>query len=363
MKKFMLLPLILYFFSFQLNAQYFVSTGDLLQGGVDDGIKLINAYILPANKALMVGVNNADFVRTNYNDKKRINISLRTVFISIPEENLTFDVLDLNLQKIIANDPNNTIAQTIFGDSTEFIILDSKDSTLDFTVIPPAYKPLFSFNTPKGSGLNIAPAAYINLGYKLFYTNVSIGFIPYMKVPKSDANISLLNINIQQDMAMFLKFLRDKPFQFNISAGYYKFYAHADMEIKSDAVVNFSLTPSPAGNYDNQEIKININSLFFAGTFSFNILKNLMIFAGYGYNTGNSRAQILGTYPVYGKDPTGIFSVTLDNITDPMDSKTSYSRAKIYGGAQFDFMKRYYIQASYTLGDYGGLGIALGIRI
>ncbi len=352
-----------------VKSQYLYNSADLIQGGVDDGVKLINAYILPLNRAMMTGMNNTAYTRIHhYDDNKHFNISVRTSFVSIPKADQSFDVKNLNLQNVHPEDPNHTISQTVFGDSLSTITLVSNQTTYDTTQnqfpLPPTIeeKPLFKLNTLAGSGYQIMPIPYFNAAYRIKYTNFSVGFIPWITIPKSDVRVVLYSLSIQQDLAMFLPFLRQKPVSISLLGGYYYFYAHANLNVQPDDVVfTMPFTNHGTGPYDNQEVKINYNSIFMSGIVSYNI-KNFTFFGLIGYNTGTSHVQILGNYPVYVKDPSGTGSLNLEDVTDPMNATGSYARMKFSTGFQFDFLKSFYVQANYTFANYGGFGGVVGFR-
>ncbi|HIE16193.1 MAG TPA: hypothetical protein EYP69_04635 [Bacteroidales bacterium] len=365
-KSFLLLLILLY--ATVANTQNLINSGDLIQGGIDDGVKLINAYILPLNRAMMVGMNNTSYTRIhNYDDNKHFNISIRTSFVSIPVADQSFDVDKLDLENMHPEDPNNTIAQTVFGDSLAHITLVSNQETYDTTNNFPLIvekKPLFKINTIPGCGYHVMPIPYFNTGYKIKYTNFSVGFIPWVTIPKSDVRVVLYSLSVQQDLAWFIKGLQNKPLSISLQGGYYHFYAHADLNVQPEDV-DFTVPLSSnnsTGPYDNQEIKINYNSIFISGIISYNFKRFFSIYGLAGYNIGTSHIQVLGNYPVYVTDPSGNASLSLEDIVDPMDETDTYDRVKFTGGLQVDFFKRFYLQANYTYANYGGFGMAIGFR-
>ncbi|MCD6366313.1 MAG: hypothetical protein J7L46_02105 [Bacteroidales bacterium] len=368
MKKFFFVMLVL-FVGISAKSQYLYNSADLIQGGVDDGVKLINAYVLPLNRAMMTGMNNTDYIRTHhYDDKKHFNLSVRTSFVSIPKADQTFDVSNLNLQSVHPEDPNNTIAQTVFGDSLAHITLVSNQTTYDTTQnqfpLPPTIeeKPLFKINTLAGSGYQVMPIPYFNASYRLAYTNLSVGFIPWITIPKSDVRVVSYSLSVQQDLAWFIKELQDKPLSFSVIGGYYHFYTHANLDVQpQDVAFAMPFTNNATGPYDNQEVKISYNSLFVSCIVSYNI-KSFTFFGHVGYNSGTSHIQVLGNYPVYVKDPLGVSSLTLKDVSNPMDETDSYARMKFAGGFQFDLLNMFYVQANYTFANYGGFGAVVGFR-
>ena len=375
----------LIFLSFFSQAQVDLThTGSLIQGGVRDGVKLVTAYITPLNRSLMVGMNNTEYSPLWFDGEKRFSISLRTSMISIPEIDKTFNVNNLHLEKITVdpNDPASPWAQTVFGDTT-VIRLVSRDSTIDTDNILPGtgdetgdgggrnpnpFKrvnangidsvPVFTLHSIPGSGIGMMPIPYLNFSYKLNFGTISASILPYT----SDSLTAVLaGFSWTQGVTSLIPSLRDKPFQLSVMAGYYFFYVKALMDIKPDGVsVPYSLSGETTGPYDTQRLYINFSSIYTSVYASYRI-KKITLWTGFGYNKGFSHIQIVGNYPVYASDPTGKTSVVAEDIVDPMDEKDAYSRTKFDFGIRFD-LKRYYLQANYTLASYGGFGASLGVR-
>ena len=354
-----------------LFSQSLTNTGQLLQGGIDDGVKMVNAYILPLNRAMSVGLNNSNF-NTLYNgDGKRFSLSFNTSLISIPTEDQTFDVNQLGLENIAAQ-PGNSIAQTVFG-SNDSIPLYSRDSIPDTSFIPGGgnggglpFKSInnvdsvsiFSFSSITGSDIHLLPLAYLSFTYKFNFGNLSAEVLPYYS---SETTVISWGINWQQNLSMFIPNLKDKPFTISSTIGYYSFYLRNQLDVQPDDVtVPYTLTGDAIGPYDNQELKMNFSSIYLSFQSTYTI-KKFTFWGTLAYNYGFSNIKVLGRYPIYGSDPTGTASVSLTDIDDPMDESDHYSRFKAAIGTRFD-ISRYYIQANYTIASYGGLGIALGIR-
>ena len=369
-------------------AQKLGGATDLINKNIPDGVKLVNAYITPFNRAMMVGMNNSEFVRLRYDDDamKHFSFSIRTSIIVIPEADKTFDVDKIGLENFHAADPNNSIAQTVFGDSTSRILVVSNDSVIVLEdndspigggggddggsggfpfkrllgLSPVDTVPAISFNTPPGSGYGIMPLPYLNFNYHLKYAAASVSGIPWIKLPNSDVNMSLISMMWHQDIAMFLPFLRKSPLAVSVTGGLYHFYAHTQLNLQPDATVTVKVTDEETGPYDNQEIKINYNSVFVSSYASYNI-SHFSIYAGIGYNSGTSHIQVLGNYPVYFReDKTGAVVQDKD-VIDPMDTEDAYSRIRYTGGVQYD-LGGFYTQLNYSYGNYGGVGFVVGYR-
>jgi len=336
--------------------QELVNSGSLIQGGIDDGEKLMSAYLRPINKAIVFGLSDVTYTKIKKEAKHKLLLSVKLAYIAVPSEDFTYDVSKLGLQNIEAKDPNNVIAQSVFGDSIKTITMVSKDTDL-------LGRHLFEFETPAGGGSSALPLPYLGATMRMKYTNLSVNFIPYVKVPTSDMSVGMLGFSVQQDMSMFVKKLRETPLGFSLQASASALYGNAPLDVKPDGVtVPVTLTGSTSGPYDTQEVNIFYTSVNIGAYVDYTIAEKYTIFAGGGTNFGTSRIMVNGNYPIYTADPSGTGSVVADDIADPIDMSDSFSRTKFEIGARADWEK-FYLQLNYNLATYGGIGLNLGYKM
>ncbi len=357
MKK--IIFVVLSLFGFAAFSQDMVHTGSFFQGGVNDGVKLVEYYVRPVNKAIISGINNTEYnnIKLYGDDKKRFSVSLRFSTIIIPEADRQFRVDTMEFEKIKVD--SGMYAQTVFGDTIGSVVFVSKDSTLDTTGTFPTWtitwKPLFRFNSPPGSGHHIMPIPYLQAGYNFGFGYLSVNLVPATPMLGSDMNLLLFGLAWQQNL---LPFLKDKPYSLSAIAGFNSIRASAHLHIEPDAsLVNFD-----KNDYDDQYIKLNYLNMFASLYATYHLSEKLSFYAGAGYTWGRSLINVLGTYPVYTKDPSGTMSLTVDNVKDPMkDSEVTYNRTKFVVGTNVN-LGTWYIQANYTIADYAGIGFVLGKR-
>lgn len=354
MKK--IITLLTIFVTIQIHSQYLVDTGSLLQGGIDDGSKLVEAYVKPLNKAIVFGLSDVTYSKIRKKDKYHLEINLKLAYINIPQNDWTFDVKKLNLKNLEPKDPNKVMAQTIFGDSLKSIKLVSKNKDL-------LGRPLFEFNTPTGSQKSGIPLPFAGATLKLKYTNISLNFIPYVPIPDSDFKIGMLGLAVQQDMGMFVKALQEKAYGISVQGSGAFLYGNSQLDIKPNGITSpITITGHTSGPYDNQEINIFYFSYNIATYFDYTFGKHINLFAGAGYNLGTSNIKVIGTYPVYKSDPAGTGSVVGEDIDDPLDIKNSFNRTKFDFGVRGDW-KHLFFQVNYSPSIYGGLGFNLGYKL
>ena len=342
--------------SFSVFSQQVINSGSLIKLGEDEGAKLIEAYVTPINKAIVYGLSDVTYTKIKKDQKRRLLLSLKMAYVMVPESDLTFDVTKIGLKYFEPEDPNKTIAQSIFGDSLKYITLVSKEKNL-------SGEPLIKFNTPGGGQSDALPLPFAGATYRLKYTNLSVNFIPYISVPDSDLKIGMFGLSLQQDLAMFIKALQDKPLGISIQGGGAALYGGASLDVTPGGVtLPVTVSGSQAGPYDDQRVNIYYLSFNVGAYVDYTLKNRITFFAGYGLNTGKSRIQVSGRYPIYKSDPLNTTSVVAEDVVDPLDISNSFSRTKIEFGARVDF-DRYYIQVNYNMADYGGLGINLGYKM
>ncbi len=335
------------------NAQKLVGVGKLIQGGVSDGQKLLDAYLLPVNRAMMVGLNNSGFNGAyDEEDDHRFSLSLNMSLILIPNVDKTFNVNDLHLESVEPKDSKNTIAQTAFGDSSS-IKLVSK-----FGVGSLRY---FSIRTLEGSEQNALPLPYLNGTYRLRNGTLGVQVIPPVIIPNSDIRVWMIGANFYENMEGILPFMESLPFDIHLGGGLFLFNGHSDLDVKPDDVkVNLPITNDTKGPYDNQELLIGYTG-FYGTAYATMKMDIFTPFVGVGFNAGASSFDIKGTYPIYAKSPGSFVGVRAEDIENPVSSSENYARIKFEAGGRFDF-GRFFAQASYTLANYGGLGGSVGLR-
>ncbi len=343
---------------FTAFSQQVGGSGNFIQGGVEDGEKLIHAYITPINKTIVFGLSNTSYTKNRYReDQAKLLISLQLAYVNIPEEDKTYDISQLQLQYLEAKDPDQSIAQTVFGDSLKSVVIATKKKDI-------FGRRLFEFNTPTGGQANAIPLPHIGLTYRMKKTNLDFGLIPYVKIPDSDLKLGMLRAGFQQNLTAFIESLQESPLGLNLQASAGIFYAHTPLNVKPEGffIPISPITGSHTGPYDNQELNIFYTSFQLSFYVNYTLFDTIDLFAGAGYNMGNSRILLSGKYPVYVADPTGSASLVADDVVDPLDMEDAFSRIKYDMGARFDFSK-FYLQLNYNMTTYGGVSAGFGYKL
>ncbi len=357
MKKGILI-LFLVITSLQTSGQFLSDTGSLIQGGIDDGNKLVEAYIKPLNKAIVFGLSDVNYskIKRKSDDDHHLEINIKLAYIKIPQKDWTFDVSKLNLKNFEPKDADNVMAQSIFGDSIKSITLVSKAK--DFFG-----HPLIEFDMPTGSQKTAMPLPFTGITLRSGHTNLSVNFIPYLTIPDSDFKIGMIGIALQQDLAVFLKALQDKAYGISLQGSGTYLYGSSNLNIRPGQIYT-PITPTGhlTGPYDNQKINIAYTSLCFSTYFDYNFGQHINLFAGAGFNLGSSNIKVEGTYPVYIADSAGMGSVVAEDVEDPLDIKNNFSRINMDFGIRGDW-NHWFLQVNYNPVTYGGLGFNIGYKM
>ncbi len=328
--------------------------GTLIQGGLSDGNKLVKAYLAPLNKAILFGLGQNNYQSFSLDDNHHWSLGLHTTFLMAPPEERVYDVNQLGLETLEAEDPHNSIAQTVLGDSTQYIYIQSKRRDL-------FGRPLFKFKSPTGYGFPGVPVPYFNLAYSGQSATYSLGFIPPLPIPTTGMTVYLLKGNAQWNLFSLLGWESGRN-EWSAGLQYAFFHGMSRLDVKPDNVYTYlTVTGNLSGPYDNQKLLIDYHSLSVSTYLAHHLGRRWKIFAGGGITGGISFIRMKGIYPVYSSDPTGNFSIVAEDVEDPLDISQEAAQWYLEGGIRADW-KRFYLQLQGDYGQYYGGALQLGYK-
>ena len=326
-------------------------TGDLIQGGINDGNKLVDAYTEPLNKAVVYSLGEFNYTGFRHYGDKKFSIGFKTIFLVAPVSDRTYHINELNLQTLEAEDPHNDEAQTILGDSTSYVWIASKEKILG--------QPAFKFKSPTGSGYPGFPLPYIDFNYRNGNWNFGLGIIPLVPVPTTDLNIFMLRGSVERNL---LSGEKDRKTEWTIKMGFGYFHGYSLLNVKpGKVVINGSYNSQQSGDYDNQKLLIDYASFSFASHYAYYLSKHWRVYGGAGLVLGGSSIRMVGTYPVYESDPMGIVSVVATDVEDPLNIQKPYVTVFGEAGLRADW-NRWYLQFQTHLSFYMGGSLAFGYK-
>jgi len=326
--------------------------GELVRGGVNDGEKLMKAYLFPYEKALgYTAVDSRNiYMDSIHNKTLRWAVGFQVNSIFIPESDLSFDINSLQLERMEAANSAIHISPTLFGD-TNGIAMKSKDE------FNPPFKPsqaVATFNTPQGIGFPILPIPEVQLASSYKNTQIMVsGYYAHIK------NVLLIgyNVSVNSQLTSYFNVSRKWPIQIEGEFTFGGSSQTANLDVQPDAAFEVMAK----GPYDNQKFMLNLNgfSLGLGANYSF---YDFRFFAKAYYQNFSSRTQVIGNYPVNVKDPSGTFGVNVQDVVDPIDYSRTYSGMKLNFGTQYNIFSFLYIKASYSISSYNNFTFGIGYK-
>ncbi len=324
-----------------------------LRGGIDDGGKLLNAYVEPLHNTFSAaGNSNWNFPYQPNDNKIHLFFEIKYSYTTVPTSDREYDIYNLKLQELQPSDPSQHIAQTIFGDASS-IQLETKDQITN--PWPPFNsRPLATFNSPEGTGVHGMQLPWLHLGINYKGTQVSLRVLPPLPIQNGDGNIGLWGIGVGQDINKLIKGLQDFPVDFKLIGA----FAKTNLTVKQNLQPDEAFISLSGGPYDNQDFKLTTKSF----NLDFYVMKKLGLFmfsGGPGYAFSQSDVKLSGTYPIYVQDPAGIFGFSIADIEDPIDQTLTDNFFKVgfNVAAKFNFLL---INLDMQFGKYntfaGGVG-------
>ena len=329
-------------------SQVLTST-DFVQASISDGEKLTKAYLTPLEHVMAFANSDGNINFTTSDKKFSFNFGLSVSTVSTFGKDKTFNVNTLGLEKVEPSDPNNTIAQTFFGEGTS-IGLQTKD-TYKSPTLPFGYteEPIAVFQTAEGSGIGLLPLPVLSASVYAYGTHLAVSGLAKINIPETNGDIYSIGFSLQHNLGEFIQPITNLPFQISILSGYQKTNLNYFLDIKPDET-RTELSLQDNGPYDNQVLTINT----FAIPIEVIISKKISDFNFYGfmgYSFQKSSVALKGNYPIYLADPTDSFKVLVEDITDPFSYNQDFNSFRGGLGAtyQYHFIK---IKTNATFSNY-----------
>ena len=306
-----------------------------LLAGNDDRSKLIEAYINPAMKGLIYGMNNGWYHTAKVHKPFGFDISIGLNASLVPGKDEMF-----TLSGLTSINSGSITAATVAGSENT-----TPSTTVSFVEGSQTYST--TFNAPGGVKESLpisaipAPAVQLNLGLPGKF-EASLRFVP--KVGSDDVKGNLFGIGLKKEITSWFGPMDKTPLHVSLLAAYTSMNVDYNIESSGDITIQNGSTNFKLNAYTFQAI----------ASLNFPIIN---VYGGIGYGTGNSTLKMKGEYTLsYG----GALTRTLN---DPINSEFNASgfRTTIGTRLSLGFFK---IFADYTLQEYNtaNLGIAFSFR-
>lgn len=328
--------------------------GDLLSGGVNDGTKLLNAYMEPIGKGWGYDLAGGWYNTAKPHGTLGFDLTFSFNLALIPDAGKTFDLNSLDLDVITAENANNTVFPTIANGDAENSIqivktIDIGGNPQTFTLLQPTK--LKGFEAP------FVPLPVLNGSIGIIKnTDIAFRFIPTTKMGKM-GSIGMWGLGVKHDILQWLPFVDKVPFlNASVFLGYSKLSFGFGIPYTPPTVDN----PNGYVNPNNQKLDAGLSA--FHGALLVGV--NLPIISPYvslGLTTSNMNMDILGEYAIPRLENNGqtYYDIIPDADLPRLEFKNSLAPS-VAAGLRLKFAV-ITLYGQYTLQEYSMVSAGMGI--
>ena len=300
----------------------------------NDRSRLIEAYINPAMKGLIYGMNNGWYHTAKVHKPFGFDIAIGLNASLVPEENEMF-----SLSGLTSINTGSITAATVAGSE------DTRPlTTVNFVENGVTYST--TFNAPGGVKESLplsavpSPAVQVSMGLPAKF-EVSLRLVP--KVGDDDVKGNLFGVGLKKEITSWFGPMTKTPLHVSLLAAYTTMTVDYNIESDGDVRVQDGLA----------EFKLDAYTVQAIASLNFPVIN---IYGGFGYGTGNSTLNMTGDYTLN-------YGAVSRTVSDPLTSSFDTSGFRTTAGLRLSlgFFK---VFGSYTLQEYNtaNLGIAFSIR-
>ena len=336
----------------------FTDIGAFLDAGANDAAILTREYLRPFPTGFGTGLN-AGFTESA-TPKKLFGFSLqiRPSIAAVPGSDQSFDVTELNLEKIRLASGEDPIAQTIAGSQTSGPLLEIFDDPND-----PNRTKIGELRLPEGTGFSYVPAPIIQASIGLIKkTDLTVRYLPETGLDKY-GDISILGGAIKHELGQYIPGGKLLPVDISVMVGFNQITVNGNLDVNPNGVRSTNdptLTSNPNPNFDDQQVQTTTNT-FVVNALVGKTLPFISVYGGLGFQNAEFELDIKGDYPVSTIDPLNPATDSYNVITDPFGYKqSSESNVHLLGGFRLKLgFLAFYGEA--TLANYFTANAGIGI--
>jgi len=322
----------------------------LLRAGTDDANALIGAYIDPFMKGFGTALGNGWANTAKAHKSLGFDITLTANAAYIPDEDLLFNVNDLNLQNttLVSSEVGGERAPTLFGPESrsvyEFTDPNSGES-IQFDGVE-------GLDIKENAGIQAVPIPMLQLGIGIVKnTDLKVRWTPTINIG-DEGEFKMLGFALMHDIKQHIPGIKLAPFDLSVLVGF------TDVSISADLSEETAGGPGTPGEVTtpNGEAVFDVNTWTVQGLIS----KKLSVFTfygGVGYNFVNSELAMNGDYQI--RDDFGLVEET---ITDPININVNESGPRLTAGMRLK-LAIITLHADYTLQKYNTLTVGFGFSV
>jgi hypothetical protein len=309
----------------------------LLNESVEDGKKLISAYLGPFMNSVSLGLNQGWYNTAAPHKVAGVDLTITVNAMTVPKSDLFFDVTKLDLQ-VIALEPSSDypFAPTVLGpDRAPTFSWTDEETGFKHTEEGPG-----GIDLEGELGKNWVPVPMAHLGFGLPKgTDIKLRFTPTIDLG-DESSMKVFGVGIMHDVKQWIPGIKLLPFDLSGFVGYTKFRmeTHFDPEFNPDQRGLFEINATTVQGLISKKFSV------------------LTLYGGLGYNIAKSNLAMKGTYDI---NDDGQASAT---EVDPLDLKFSASGFRTTAGMRLK-LAVITLHADYTIQKYKCLTVGLGISV
>jgi len=334
---------------------------DYLRGGINDGNKLLGEYLKPFGRGFGAGLNNGWYNTAETHKPLGFSVSVITNLTFIPSADKSYDISQLNLERLTLENPGNSMAPTVFGENKDGAGLEIR---VDDPATPGSDRDyiLTRFNAPKGTGIGFLPIPMIQGAVGLPKgTEIMIRFIPTLTSSGINGSFNLYGFGLKHDIKQWIPVISELPFDLSVMGAFTRINTSASLDLQPDAG-----SVSSRSVYAEQEMLFNVNAMTANLIFS----KKIAFFTPHisaGFNTSRARLRVVGDFPIVShveENPASadfgkkIYKDSNDPIDTMFDNEMDF---RVNVGFRLKMFGLVCLFADYTIARYSTLTMGLGV--
>ncbi len=322
--------------SFTANAQ--IDLGTFLEGGIEDGNRLLENYMEPAFVGFGTGLNSGWYNTGKPHKLLGFDLTVNFNLAYVPSDAEFFTFNNADYQNVALVDAGRNEFPTLFGPNL------SADDIPELSFRDPdSQEELLRITGPTGLGLdedlgfNAVPTPMVQLGIGLIKnTELKLRLLPEQTFgdPGEEFTISMFGIGIMHDVKQWVPGMKLLPFDLSAFFGF--------NQLKTSFNVD--------SDNPDQVAKLDVNGYTFQGVIS-KKLALLTVYAGLGFISSTTDFTLEGT-----------FDTEAGTFENPINFEYSSGSPKLNFGARLKLLILT-LHAEYALQDYNTLTVGVGLSV
>ncbi|NOY37257.1 MAG: hypothetical protein GXO83_06745 [Chlorobi bacterium] len=269
---------------------------NLFDGGVNDGVALLKAYMTPWANAFGADLNGGWYNSAKPHKLGGFDVTFTTNVTVIPDDAKSIDLSTIGFEKLSIASGGGTIAPTVAGSSDAGPTLQYVENYLGTDVT------IASFSAPPGTGLGFVPAPMIQASIGLPKgTEITGRYLPTFKIPKTDAQIGLWGVGLKHSIKQWIPGMKLLPVGLSVFGAYTQLNTTLGFSLEPLSYAH--LTQYTTDDFKGQEVDFTVKA-FNVSLLASTALPVINVFGGIGYSRTQTVIDVIGNIPIPAFDPT-----------------------------------------------------------